>query len=192
MADALLTALRDFWLALQALHPRLAIMGGIALSFWKTVRATRDVDVLLAADERDLETLLQQLAAAGFRPKHSSGPVRLGGMEIIQLLYDPPGSHIAVQVDLLVGKTDYHRTALDRRLPFELPGVDVELAVLSCEDLILHKLLAGRIIDRADVVSLLRGNGETLDREYLARWARSLNREQDLSAAWSEAVSDAR
>jgi len=38
-----------------------------------------------------------------------------------------------------------------------LPGLDIPIAILNCEDVILHKLIAGRIIDRADAAMLLRG-----------------------------------
>jgi hypothetical protein len=41
--------------------------------------------------------------------------------------------------------------------------LDIELDVLTCEDLIVHKLLAGRLVDRADAATLLRVNRADLD-----------------------------
>ena len=42
----------------------------------------------------------------------------------------------------------------------ELSGLDVTLDVLACEDLLLHKLLAGRVIDRVDAAALIRANAQ--------------------------------
>ncbi|MCX7424076.1 MAG: hypothetical protein NTW96_00310 [Planctomycetia bacterium] len=66
----------------------------------------------------------------------------------------------------------------------------IEIAVLACEDLILHKLLAGRIIDLADTVALLRANRQTLELEYLNRWATSLEINRELADVWKEAFSE--
>jgi len=58
---------------------------------------------------------------------------------------------------------------------------------LACEDLILHKLLAGRVIDLADAAALLRANRETLDLNYLNRWASHLEVDGGLAGVWKEA-----
>ena len=64
---------------------------------------------------------------------------------------------------------------------------DIEVAVLVCEDLILHKLLAGRMIDLADAVALLRANRAGLDLDYLNRWAGDLEVATELAGVWNEA-----
>ena len=69
-----------------------------------------------------------------------------------QLIHQPLGSYLDLQIDLLLADSPYHQQALARRLPSRLPELDLELDVLTCEDLILHKLLAGRLLDRSDVV----------------------------------------
>ena len=68
-----------------------------------------------------------------------------------------------------------------------LPELDVEIAVLTCEDLILHKLLAGRIIDRADAAALLRANRESLDVDYILTRTDRLALAVDLAEIWNEA-----
>ena len=76
---------------------------------------------------------------------------------------------------------------MQRRIPVQLPDLDVQVAVLTCEDLILHKLLAGRIIDRADAAALLRANRESLDLGYLRRWATQTGTPPELTEVWGEA-----
>ena len=71
-----------------------------------------------------------------------------------------------------------------------LPDLDLEMAVLTCEDFILHKLLAGRMIDLADTVALLRANRAVLDIKYLSHWASQLEVEGELACAWKEAFAE--
>lgn len=110
-------------------------------------------------------------------------------MQVIQLLFEPPDAFVDLQVDLLLARTEYALEALRRRVPIQLPGVDVTIAVMACEDLILHKLMAGRLIDRVDAVALLRANRPTLDFAYLSRWAEDLDVAEDLAGTWKEAFS---
>ena len=62
--------------------------------------------------------------------------------------------------------------------------------VVSCEDLIVLKLLACRILDRVDVAELLKANRDTLDFPYLARWVGQLRLQRAYADAWSDAFPD--
>lgn len=187
MAELVLRVLQQIWSVLQPLHLPSAVMGGIAVSLWKHVRATQDVDLLVGVAPAGEATVIQALRAGGFRPKRQPPVMQLGEFRLLQLLYEPPGSYIDVQVDLLLVSSEYHLQALDRRVPAQLPATGVEVEVLACEDLILHKLLAARILDRADVAALLRANAGTLDLPYLREWGTRLGVLEDLAAIWREA-----
>ena len=184
--ESLLLVLRRVWLALEPLGLPVAVMGGIALSTWKHVRATRDVDLLLGAREDDLPRLLAALRAAGIRAKRSETLARLGDLNLLQLVYSPEETFLDFQIDLLLANSEYHRQALDRRVPTRIPDLDIEVSVLTCEDLILHKLVAERLIDLADAAALLRVNRDSLDFVYLLRWARPLGVVPLLQRAWHE------
>ena len=190
--ELVLQALRHVWRTLEPLNVPMAVIGGIALAAWKHVRATRDIDLLLGIGRENLDPVLQRLAAAGLRPKRTPPVTALGHLELVQLLYEPPNALMNLQVDLLLANSEYHREALTRRVPTTLPGLDVEIAVLACEDLVLHKLLAGRTIDLADAVALLRANRDTLDLNYLSRWAGKLAVETELAGVQKEAFPEGR
>ena len=185
--EAVLRALRHVWLALRSANVPAAVVGGIAMAAWKYVRATKDIDLLIAVDSDDLERLLGRLAEAGIRPKRDPPLTSLGQLDVIQLLYEPRESFVEIQIDVLIGRSEYYETALQRRVATRLPNLDIEVAVLRCEDIILHKLLAGRIIDRADGAALLRANRESLDIGYLVRWVHELELDHGLNEAWNEA-----
>lgn len=169
--EVVLAALGHVWLTLQPLSVPMAVMGGLALATWKVVRATRDVDILVGIGAGEVAPILSRLSAVGVRPKRSPPVNELGELKVVQLQYEVPEAFVEVQVDLLLGASEYHRAALARRTPVQLPDLDFSIAVLACEDLILHKLLAGRVIDRVDVAGLLRANRGALDFGYLGRWA---------------------
>jgi hypothetical protein len=58
---------------------------------------------------------------------------------------------------------------------------------LSCEDILILKMTAGRIIDRADAAALLRLNRVGLNLAYLTRWVTQLNLGAEWNEIWSEA-----
>lgn len=63
-------------------------------------------------------------------------------------------------VDLLLAETAYQRTAMER----------AEGGVLAVEDVIVHKLIAGRPRDRDDINSILAAE-VSLDEDYIAEQA---------------------
>ena len=72
--------------------------------------------------------------------------------------------------DLIAVETDYQRTALERALP-ETFGGDLTVRVLAVEDIIVHKLLAQRPQDDADIAAILEA-GKPMDVDYLEHWMR--------------------
>ncbi len=164
----------------------MAVMGGLALAAWRHVRATRDVDLLIGVSEEDLEPLLSALTSAGLSPKHQPPLISVGSLQILQLLYEPPGAYLDLQVDLLLAQSEYHKQALARRMPTRLAALDLDFSVLACEDLILHKLWAGCLLDRADAAMLLRANRPDLNLEDLLGWTTTLSLGAELAQVWED------
>jgi hypothetical protein len=185
MADLVLRALREIWTALEELGIAAALMGGLAVSAWKHVRATRDVDLLVSIEDSQLDALLQALAQREIQARRSPPVLSLGPFRLLQLVWEPPGAYLGVQVDLLLASSTYQQRALQRRVPTTVDGF--RLAVLACEDLILHKLLAARMIDRADVVALVVENDAVLDWAYLEAQAAALGVKAELDTVVTEA-----
>ena len=48
-AKLVLAALRHVWTTLESTHCPRALIGGLSLSFWKHVRSTQGVDLILSA-----------------------------------------------------------------------------------------------------------------------------------------------
>ena len=186
--EVVLKTLKHVWTRLEPLHLPMAVMGGLALSMWRYPRATRDVDLLVNVEASNVDAVLKVLQEAGMRLKRHPPVMQLGSFRLTQLLYEPPGSFVEAQVDLLLADSEYPKRALARRVPAQLPGLDLALYVLSCEDLILHKLLSGRIIDRIDAATLLRINRGSMDFAYLQEWIGRLALNAEWSDIWREAL----
>ena len=186
-AKAVVATLRHVWVTLEPLKLPMAVMGGLAVAVWEHVRATQDVDLLVGVGEADVGAVVERLAQAKVRSKRASPVLTVGPVQIVQLLYEPPDSFVDVQVDLLLAQSEYHRAALQRRTAARLPELDFEVQVLSCEDLILHKLLAARILDRVDAAALLRANREGIDLSYLTSWVGNLSLDAELAEVWQGA-----
>ena len=187
LSEALLETVRHLWRTLHPTGVQMAIIGGIALSMWEHLRATKDADVLVAIEPDAIPEILAALRQAGIRTIHDPPMLDLGGTRILQLEFEPPEAFVDIRIDLLIASSEFHREALARSVPVELPGCDVSIQVVACEDLILLKLLAGRVIDRSDVAYLLRYNRDSLDLAYLLSWSETLKLTADLVRIWEEA-----
>ncbi len=163
-------------------------MGGLALVRWKRFRATKDVDLLVDPGDTPVEELIRRLQHAGFRSKRSDPLIHLQDAEFVQLWYEPPDTFIDVQVDFMLARTPLQKEAIARRVRLPATELGVDAAVVSCEDLILLKLCAGRLIDRADAVDLLRANRASLGIDYLLRWCGQLDLLDEFVAIWAEAL----
>lgn len=179
--NAVLETLSLLWPLLQSSGIQTAIAGGIALSYWGNPRSTQDIDLAILSDGHDaFEASLKQ---AGFKRRKNSLK-ELGLFTLSQWQFEPADHFVAVDVDLLIAANEYYKTAVGRAKSVTLPGMSIPVAVLSREDLILHKLYASRLIDQADVLNLMEMHWDDLDRDYLNLWAQKLN----LNAEWETAI----
>ncbi len=171
-SDSVFTTLAHVWQALERARIEGALMGGLAVSAWGYFRATRDVDLLIAvADWSEAE---RRLVAAGFQMSRVRAPKRLDKLHVVKTECRLPDVRWELEVDFLLAETPYHRQAIARSVLFTFPNMTTTIRVLTCEDVILHKLDAGRLLDLADGVELLRTNRTTIDNAYLDQCADEL------------------
>jgi hypothetical protein len=163
-----------------------AVMGGLALAAWGRARATKDVDLLVGCQPTQFPEIERIVQQKGFRLRFAGGPRKLGGMFVLQTDFHLKEAYLDIHVDFALADSEHTREALTRRIPLEIPGLPAGMFVLACEDLILYKLLAARIIDRADIQALLRANKARLDYAYLQLWAPRLGVHALLAELWSE------
>ena len=156
------TALGEVGALLDGLSIRWALAGGLAANrYRRSPRHTDDVDLLLANTGPGLDMLESTLTDAGWSVQRA----------------DPRGELLRARhselgpVDLLIAGTPYQQEALRRAVVDveTVPGAG-EVPVLTVEDVIVHKLIAGRYRDLADIEEILE-SGTPLQADYIERWA---------------------
>ena len=187
LGEVLGRCLRDTWAIVGNLGLPRAVMGGIALMAWFHPRNTRDIDLLIGIDGTDPDTVLRALQGRGYRPLRSPALVSVGTDRFFQFFCTPSGTYVDIKVDMLLAESPLHREALSRRTPVDWPEVQLHVEAVTCEDLILLKLSAGRPIDEADVAALIAANRSNLDYSYLRRWLPQIQRVARWGQCWQRA-----
>lgn len=156
---------------LDVLGVRWVLIGALAANRYRAEpRLTLDADLLLADFGPGIEALEAALDGAGWTV----------------LRVDPEGELIRLRhpqwgvADLLVAGTDYQHEALGRARLERLDDGH-QVPVLTIEDVILHKLIASRFQDLADIESILASDPK-LDEAYIQRWADFW----EVSATWRQ------
>jgi predicted nucleotidyltransferase len=137
--------------ALDRAGIRYMIIGGQAVLVHGEPRLTRDVDVTLAVDTNRLSDVVAAMTGVGLKPLVD--PESFTRKTMVLPCADT-GS--GVRVDLIFSYSPYERQAVERAQSIRIGGSDVRFA--SVEDLVIHKVLAGRPRDIEDVVGVMRRN----------------------------------
>jgi hypothetical protein len=140
------------------------IIGGQAVLVHGEPRTTRDIDVTLGVDVDRLDDVLAVTTRLGlatlvdaktFTPKTMVLPCN-----------DP---RTGVRVDLLFSFSPYEQQAIARAITKSIGVAHVRFA--SVEDLVVHKLVAGRPRDLEDVVGVLAKHPD-VEVAYVRTWLR--------------------
>lgn len=144
---------------LDALGVRWVLIGALAANRYRAEpRLTLDADLLLADFGPGIDALEAALGRAGWTVLRVDPEA-----ELIRLRHSQWGV-----ADLLVAGTDYQHEALARARIEKLDDGH-EVRVLTIEDVILHKLIANRFQDLADIESILASSPE-MDETYIEHW----------------------
>ncbi len=168
----LIQTLNEVWQLLGDIPAPKTLAGGMALSYWGYPRSTQDIDIAIIVPR--YEVLSKFLVRSGLRAKSDANFRSLGFMSFSQWLFPVPDAHLEIAVDFLVGDSPFFSNALSRAVEWTLEGTNQTIRVLTCEDLILFKAQAGRLIDRADIATLKELNADQLDHAYLSEWSTKL------------------
>jgi len=161
------------------------ITGSVASSYHGEPRATRDLDVVIEADRPSLSRLVERLRTGGLYVDLTAA---LGALTA-QGQFNAIDASTGWKVDFIIRRDrPFSRAEFARRMRADLLGTAAFIA--TPEDTILAKLewamTSGSARQLADVSALLDVGRETLDLEYIDRWADSLG----VGDAW-RAVRDA-
>ncbi len=148
---------------LDEYHIDYMVIGGQAVLIHGEPRMTADIDITLAAtvDKLDVvEKIVHELGLSIIVDEHHDFVKRTWVLPA----YDPKSGF---RVDFIFSFSSYERKAIERAVKVKIKGYFVKFA--SVEDLIIHKIVAGRARDIEDVKVILHKNLNKFDKDYILR-----------------------
>ncbi len=164
-----LNVLRDVSERLSKAGIDYMLTGSWALAYYAQPRMTRDIDLVIALERRDPESIIALFEDKYYVPRQAV--VRgIANKTLFNIIH----SELIVKVDFIIRKDDeYRRTEFGRRLQVEVENI--RLWIVSKEDLIISKLAWAKDshseFQLRDVKSLLESG---YDEAYLADWTDKL------------------
>ncbi len=148
-----------------------ALIGGLAVSLRGQPRMTLDVDLVIHAEIADVLRLVADLSQTTFSPLFS------GVEEVVAKAFILPLRHrtTGIRVDLAIGMSGFERHAIERAT--RMPIGSGTIPVVTVEDLLVMKALAGRPQDEEDIRGIVAVHGESID------WKRCLETAGELGLA---------
>jgi predicted nucleotidyltransferase len=159
------------------------VIGGQAVLIYGEPRLTRDIDVTLGVGPERLKELLAFAKSAAWRVLVET-PEEFVQRTMVLPLVEPESG---IRIDLVFSHSVYEQQAMQRVQPVDIGKAAVRFA--SAEDVIVHKIVAGRPRDREDVRSILLKNS-ALDEEYVRYWLAEFDRSlgEDFTARFNDLV----
>jgi len=139
------------------------VIGGQAVLLHGEPRLTRDIDITLGVDADEYPRVLAMGKTIGLIPSARDVEGFVLKTNVLPLLDESA----SVRVDLIFSFTPYEAQAIARAISVPVLGFVVRFA--TAEDLIVHKLVAGRPRDLEDVRGII-AHQKQIDREYLKNW----------------------
>ena len=138
---------KDFIRCLNSNEVRYLLVGGWAVGMYGNPRATKDIDFLVANDSDNLEKLQKALLDFGAPPADMEHFMESG--HVIRIGSSP------IQIDIINKATGIDiNECYSRKETIKVEDIDV--FVISKDDLVKNKTASGRSMDIADAEKLLK------------------------------------
>ncbi|MCY3624093.1 MAG: hypothetical protein OXH68_20570 [Gammaproteobacteria bacterium] len=156
--EPFVSALRDLSDTLDHEGIDWAVAGAVAANNYRdATRTTTDLDVILALAGNDISDVQDALHQRGWTT------IAVAGDSLLRVGHPEAG-----RLDLMVSGTDYETGAIATAHPVE-HDERLSFKTLAVEDVVILKLIAGRMQDGADIESILVAQPH-FDHEYMAGW----------------------
>ena len=144
------------------------VVGGQAVLLYGEPRLTRDIDITLGVNVDRLGEVLAVVQELSLKPL----PKEIESFIRETMVLPALDEHTGIRVDFIFSYTPYEAGAIKRSKKVKIIGQEVNIA--SPEDLIIHKIFAGRPRDIEDVRTVLLKNPD-VDSQYIRRWLKEFD-----------------
>ncbi len=173
---------------LESLDIDYFVGGSIASSIYGELRATQDIDMVVALQPNHIEAFTLALSNHFYFDQE----------DITQAVAHPSSFNIIhletmIKVDIFVlDSNPINQTEMQRRQSIAVDGDNKKISIATPEDIIIQKLdwyrKGDEISDRQwrDVLGILKVQAKNLDQKYLLQWAQTLHLSDLLNRAFQE------
>lgn len=151
------------------------IIGGQAVLLYGEPRLTRDIDITLGIGSERFPDILDMAEKIGLRPLPNDLDSFVEQTMVLPTVDDTTG----IRVDFIFSFTPYEQEAIKRSRKVPIGCTQVSFA--SPEDVIIHKIFAGRPRDIEDVRGILLKNPD-IDDAYIGKWLAEFDKSSEESS----------
>ncbi len=145
------------------------VIGGQAVLLYGEPRLTRDIDITLGVGTGELSKVKKILRTMGLQILVKNDKEFVAKTMVLPALDRESG----IRIDFTFSYSLYERQAIQRAKEIKLGRTSVRFA--SLEDLVIHKVIAGRARDLEDVRSILLKNPK-YDAQDIEKWLAEFDR----------------
>ncbi len=153
------------------------IIGGQAVLLYGEPRLTKDIDITLGVNTDQLDVVTGIVSELGLKPIPENMEQFVKQTMVLPALDEPSG----VRVDFIFSFTPYEEQAIKRARKILILKQEVSFA--SPEDVIIHKIFAGRPRDIEDARSIILKN-PNIDIKYIRKWLSEFDASSDKKGFW--------
>lgn len=148
------------------------IIGGQAVLLYGEPRLTRDIDITLGVNTDQLDKLLTVTKELSLKPLPEDTKSFVSRTMVLPAIDEDSG----IRVDFIFSFTPYETEAISRVRKVNI--LKNEVCFASPEDVIIHKVFAGRPRDLEDVRIIVLKNPE-IDVSYIRNWLKEFDAASD-------------
>lgn len=145
------------------------IIGGQAVLLYGEPRLTRSIDITLGVNIDCLDILLNAVREISLKPLPEDIDTFVSETMVLPTLSEATG----IRVDFIFSYTSFETNAINRAKTVLI--LNQKVAFSAPEDLIIHKIFAGRPRDFEDVRVVLMKNPD-LDISYIRKWLKEFDK----------------
>ena len=139
------------------------IIGGQAVLLYGELRLTKDIDITLGVGVEKLPVITDTVKALGLTVETDELDAFVRDTMVLPVSEPKTG----IRVDFIFSFSPYERQAIERASAVSFDDIPVRFAAL--EDVVIHKVIAGRARDIEDIKTILLKN-PGYDKDYINIW----------------------
>jgi predicted nucleotidyltransferase len=157
------------------------VIGGQAVLVYGEPRLTKDIDITVGIDVDEIGKIINVTKKLGFK----NLVVNVEDFARKTMVLPVVDQKSGIRIDIVFSFSPYEMQALERTTLVKFGKTTVRFA--SLEDVVIHKIIAGRPRDIEDVKSILLKN-KNYDRQYILKWLKEFD--LSLSENYSDTFKD--